>query len=208
MNPLRAISFLKRVASFQKRSCHRETSNLTPTFSHLDSEGRARMVDVTTKCLTTRTAIARARVVMPTFVVDEVKRQSVKKGDVLTVAEIAGINGAKRTSELIPLCHNISLSNVEVRLHVGGSGAGQVGGEGSSDFDETQRLSTSYIDVVGTVTAVGKTGVEMEALTAVCVASLTVYDMCKAMTKDIVITDACLLEKHGGKEPYIRKLDG
>ena len=158
------------------------------------------MVDVTPKRVTTRTATARARVVMPAFILEEVKRQNMKKGDVLTVAQIAGISGAKKTSDLIPLCHNIPISKVDVSLHIGGGGADE-----AEDFDDKPSHSTFFINVVATVTAEAKTGVEMEALTAVCVASLTVYDMCKALSKDIVITDACLLAKDGGKVPYRRK---
>lgn len=205
MNRLRGIGLLTRIFPFQTRSCHETTAaNPIPAFSHLDSEGRARMVDVTPKRVTTRTATARARVVMPAFILEEVKRQNMKKGDVLTVAQIAGISGAKKTSDLIPLCHNIPISKVDVSLHIGGGGAGETTDE-AEDFDDKPSHSTSFINVVATVTAEAKTGVEMEALTAVCVASLTVYDMCKALSKDIVITDACLLAKDGGKVPYRRK---
>jgi len=183
------------------------------SFTHLDSSGRAKMVDVSTKSVTTRTATACARVVMPSFVVEEVRRQNVKKGDVLTVAQIAGICGAKKTPDLIPLCHNIPLSKVDVELTVRGGRGGAAAGEAAAREpatgmyeEENTNASIPYegIDVVATVKTEAKTGVEMEALTAVLVASLTVYDMCKALTKDIIIIDAYLIEKTGGKELYRR----
>lgn len=205
MNSSRGIGLLKRIVPFQTPAYYgTKADNPELAFSHLDSDGRARMVDVSKKSVTTRTATARARVLMPPFVIEEVKRQNVVKGDVLTVAHIAGISGAKKTSDLIPLCHNIPISKVDVTLHVGGGGGG--GKTNDAENHGKPSDSLSCINIVATVTAEAKTGVEMEALTAVCVASLTVYDMCKALTKDIVITDACLLEKSGGKEPYRRKI--
>lgn len=196
---------MKRTFSFFR---HISTSpqNSSPVLSHLDSDGRARMVDVSSKRVSNRTATARARVLMPSFVIEEVERSNVKKGDVLTIAQIAGICGAKKTSDLIPLCHNIPISKIDLTLRVGGGGLRD--GSRTNNSDESSTTSNSlepYIDVVATVSSEGKTGVEMEALTAVSVASLTIYDMCKAMTHDIVIADVCLLAKDGGKAPYRRK---
>ena len=181
--------------------------NSTNSFSHLDSAGRVRMVDVSPKSVTTRTATARAYVLMPPFVLTEVERQALKKGDVLTVAQIAGISGAKRTAELIPLCHNVPLSKVDISLSIWREG--DVGErrnvcdscEVSVDLDSTAP-SRCGIEVIATAKTDAKTGVEMEALTGALVAALTVYDMCKALTKDMVITDAFLVEKSGGKADY------
>jgi cyclic pyranopterin phosphate synthase len=149
-------------------------SNLT----HLDEHGRARMVDVGAKPDTERIAIARGEIHMKQATFDLIRAGGVKKGDVLTVAQIAGISAAKRTSELIPLCHPLFLSKVDVDL----------------------ALDESLPGVVITATAktTGKTGVEMEALTAVSVAALTIYDMAKAAEKTMRIQNIRLVEKHGG----------
>jgi cyclic pyranopterin monophosphate synthase len=147
--------------------------------THLDEQGRAHMVDVGTKPDTERVAVARGEVHMKKETFDLIRGGQVKKGDVLTVAQIAGIGAAKRTSELIPLCHPLFLSKVDVDLVL----------------DET------ILGVVITATAktTGKTGVEMEALTAVSVAALTVYDMAKAAEKTMRIQNIRLIEKHGGQ---------
>ena len=147
-------------------------------FTHFNSEGRARMVDVGDKPRTRRTAAAAARVLVSEETFRLIRTGGVKKGDVLTVAQIAGIMGAKRTPDLIPMCHPILLDGVDLSL----------------TLDEVRRS----VEIVATVSCGGSTGVEMEALTAASVAALTVYDMCKAVQKDMVITDVRLLDKTGG----------
>lgn len=149
-----------------------------PRLSHLDADGRARMVDVGDKPVTTRVAVAGATVRMRPATLRLIAAGGLPKGDVLAVARLAGIMAAKRTAELIPLCHPLTLSHVDVRLTPRGRGA---------------------VAVEATVRLDGRTGVEMEALTAVSVAALTVYDMCKAVDRDIEITDVRLLRKEGGK---------
>ena len=150
-----------------------------PKLTHLDEHGRAHMVDVGAKPDTERVAIARGEVHMLKATFDLIRDGQIKKGDVLTVAQIAGITASKRTSELIPLCHPLPLTQVDVDL----------------------ALDESLPGVVITATAktIGKTGVEMEALTAVSVAALTVYDMAKAAEKTMRIQNIRLVEKHGGK---------
>jgi cyclic pyranopterin phosphate synthase len=147
--------------------------------THLDEQGRAHMVDVGHKPDTERIAVARGEVQMKTETLELIRLGQIKKGDVLTVAQIAGIIAAKRTSELIPLCHPLPLTKIDV------------------DFE----LDEAVPGVVITATAqtVGKTGVEMEALTAVSVAALTVYDMAKAAEKTMRIQNIRLIEKHGGQ---------
>lgn len=165
---------------------HLVTNNINPErdtsisrLTHVDSKGEAQMVDISSKEITKRVAIASCKVVLGKKVFDLVSANQMEKGDVLGVAKIAGICGAKQTSNLIPLCHNINLScvNVDLTLNPG-------------DFS---------IEVRGEAASTGKTGVEMEAMTAVTVAGLTVYDMCKAASKEIVITDVRLEQKSGGK---------
>ncbi len=151
----------------------------TPKLTHLDEHGRAHMVDVGGKPDTERTAVARGEVLMKKDTLELIRLGQVKKGDVLTVAQIAGISAAKRTSDLIPLCHPLSLTNVEVNL----------------SLDE----SLPGVSITASVRSVGKTGVEMEALTAVSVAALTVYDMAKAAEKTMRIQNIRLVEKHGGR---------
>ena len=147
-------------------------------FTHFDDRGGSRMVDVGEKDVTVRTATAAARVLVSRETLTLIRTGGMKKGDVLGVAQVAGIMGAKRTPELIPMCHPILLSGVDLDL----------------TLDE-QRCS---VEIRATVCCTGRTGVEMEALTAVSAAALTVYDMCKAVQKDMVITDVRLLEKTGG----------
>jgi len=147
--------------------------------THFDAEGRARMVDVGAKSDTVREATAQGFVRMLPSTASLIEQRSLAKGDVLAVAQIAAIQAAKRTWELVPLCHNIPLSGVEVTLMMSNDPAG--------------------VAITATVRAVGKTGAEMEALTAVSVAALTVYDMCKAVDRGIVIDDIRLLRKSGGK---------
>jgi cyclic pyranopterin phosphate synthase len=146
-------------------------------FSHLDREGAARMVDVGEKAVVRRTATAAGRVRMSPETVSLLRERALPKGDALNTARIAGIMAAKRTPDLIPLCHGLNLTAVDVEFEVG--------------EDE--------IDIVATARASDRTGVEMEALTAVSVAALTVYDMCKAVDKGMVIEEVRLLEKT--KEP-------
>ncbi|KAL3832857.1 hypothetical protein ACJIZ3_007593 [Penstemon smallii] len=147
--------------------------------THVGSKGEAQMVDISSKEMTNRVAIASCKVILGQKVFDLVSANQIQKGDVLGVAKIAGILGAKQTSNLIPLCHNINLTNVRVDLTLN-----------SSDLS---------VEIEGEASSTGKTGVEMEALTAVTIASLTVYDMCKAASKEIFITDVQLDSKSGGK---------
>ena len=149
------------------------------TLSHFDTKGAARMVDVSEKAETERLAIATATVLMAKETLDLVIKGNAKKGDVLSVARLAGIMGAKRTPDLIPLCHPLALESVSVEL-----------------TPDTQR---SAIDIAATCKVIGRTGVEMEALTAVSVAALTVYDMLKSVDRGMLITDLKLVHKSGGK---------
>ena len=150
-----------------------------PNLTHLDEQGRARMVDVSAKPDTERTAVARGEIHMLKTTLDLIRAGQIKKGDVLTVAQIAGITASKRTSDLIPLCHPLPLTKVDVDLVLDDALPGVV---------ITARAKT-----------IGKTGVEMEALTAVSVAALTVYDMAKAVEKTMRIQNIRLIEKHGGQ---------
>jgi len=145
--------------------------------SHVDENGKAQMVDVGNKDDTKRSATASGKVFMSTETLEALERQELKKGDVLGVARIAGIQAAKKTSELIPLCHPLAINFASV------------------DF----RIRESCVEIEATVKTSGKTGVEMEALTACSVAALTVYDMCKSVDKSITIEEVKLLEKTGGK---------
>jgi indole-3-glycerol phosphate synthase len=150
-----------------------------PDLTHIDSEGRARMVDVSDKDQTDRIATAGARVVMKPETLARIQAGEIAKGDVLAVARIAGIMAAKRTSDLIPLCHPLALTSVAVEL--------------------TCVAEKSSVDVTATCRLKGRTGVEMEALTAASVAALTIYDMCKAIDRGMTVTDVRLLRKSGGK---------
>lgn len=147
-------------------------------FTHFDEQGRARMVNVGEKPQSLRTAVASCRVLLNSETFALVKSGGMKKGDVLTVAQVGGIMGAKHTSDLIPMCHNIQINGVDMKL----------------SLNEAE----SCVEIESEVSCCGNTGVEMEALTAVSVAALTVYDMCKAVQKDIVITDIRLERKTGG----------
>jgi cyclic pyranopterin monophosphate synthase len=152
---------------------------MTPKLTHIDSTGHARMVDVGDKPDTERVAIARGQVIMKLATLELIKSGAMKKGDVLTIAQIAGILAAKRTSELIPLCHPLPITHIDVSLSLDDSLPGVI--------------------ITSSVRTIGKTGVEMEALTAVSVAALTVYDMAKAAEKTMRIENIRLLEKHGGR---------
>lgn len=147
--------------------------------THIDRSGKARMVDVSGKSATLREAVARASVYMEEDTIRLVTDGKISKGDVLATARLAGIMAAKKTSELIPLCHQLNLSSVTVDF----------------DIDEKKKR----IDVEAMARCHGQTGVEMEALVAVSVAALTIYDMCKAVDRGIIISDTMLVEKKGGK---------
>ena len=147
--------------------------------THFDEQGRAVMVDVSEKSETDRVAVAGASVLMQKATLDLIMAGGVKKGDVLSVARLAGIMGAKRTPDLIPLCHPLALTAVAVEL-----------------LCDPER---NAVDITATCRVTGRTGVEMEALTAASVAALTVYDMCKAVDRGMVITELKLLRKTGGK---------
>jgi cyclic pyranopterin monophosphate synthase len=152
--------------------------------SHLDSEGHARMVDVSAKAETVREATARGRVAMLPETLALIVEGRMPKGDVLAVARVAGIMGAKRTPDLVPLCHPLPISGVEVVL--------------------TPDHASPAIDIEATVRTTGRTGVEMEALTAVSIAALTVYDMCKAVERGMRIEGIRLVAKSGGKSGDFR----
>ncbi len=152
---------------------------MTTKLSHVDDAGRVRMVDISGKPDTERTAIATGEVQMRPETLALIRAGNMKKGDVLTVAQLAGIMGAKRTSELIPLCHPLSISKIDVELVLEDALPG--------------------VRITASVKSTGKTGVEMEALTAVSVAALTVYDLVKAAEKTMRIQNIRLLEKHGGQ---------
>ncbi|RJE48854.1 MULTISPECIES: cyclic pyranopterin monophosphate synthase MoaC [unclassified Dehalobacter] len=153
--------------------------------THFNEEGRARMVNVSGKAETTRVAVARGEIRMKPETLALVKEGLIAKGDVLAVSQVAGIMGAKKTSDIIPMCHPLLLSGIDVSFKI--------------------NEQESKIEIQVTVNNSGQTGVEMEALTGVSVAALTIYDMCKAAEKDMVIGDICLVSKSGGKSGnYIR----
>lgn len=151
----------------------------TSPLTHFDAQGQAHMVDVAGKASTHRIAVARGRIAMQPATLELILQGDAKKGDVLGVARIAGIMAAKKTSDLIPLCHPLAITHVAVEFEA--------------------HAADTCVDCTATVESVGPTGVEMEALTAVQIALLTVYDMCKAADRGMVITDVRVLEKHGGK---------
>jgi len=151
--------------------------------THFDSRGQAHMVDVGTKASTHRVGVARGRIEMLPATLDIVQSGTAKKGDVLGIARIAGIMAAKRTSDLIPLCHPLALTRVAVDFELG--------------LDEDTHIG--HVSCTAIVETVGSTGVEMEALTAVQIALLTIYDMCKAVDRGMTITGVRLIEKRGGK---------
>jgi cyclic pyranopterin phosphate synthase len=164
--------------------------------SHLDASGHARMVDVGAKPETERVAVARGEVHMRPETLALIRQGALKKGDVLTVAELAGVMAAKRTSELIPLCHPLPLTHVFVEVKAMEVEEIQAKSEMKESVDSGL---VKGVDITATVRTTGKTGVEMEALTAVSVAALTVYDMAKAVDKTMRITNVRLVEKHGGR---------
>lgn len=153
--------------------------------THLDQQGNARMVDVGEKPESRRLARAQGGILMKGATLDLILSGLAKKGDVLGVARIAGIQATKRTSDLIPLCHPLALTKVEIEF--------------------TPVRESSRIEVLCTVESIGRTGVEMEALTGACVAMLTIYDMCKAVDREMKIGEICLLEKSGGKSGHFQR---
>lgn len=161
----------------------RETAAMA-NLTHLDKDGNAVMVDVSDKDVTERTATARGAILLEAETIALIEDHGVRKGDVLSVAQLAGIMGAKRTPDLIPLCHPLPLSAVEVTL----------------TLDHEQPA----VEIMATCKTSGRTGVEMEALTAVSIAALTVYDMCKAVDRGMRITDIRLTHKAGGKSGTYR----
>lgn len=154
--------------------------------THFNEQGRARMVDVTEKAVTHRTAVAAGEIHVRPDTLAQIRAGTLKKGDVLAVAQVAGIQAAKHNWELIPMCHPLPLTGIDLQFSL-------------SD-------TPCMVEIQATVTCTGVTGVEMEALTAVSVAALTIYDMCKAVQKDMEITNIRLLSKTGGKSgDYLRK---
>ena len=153
--------------------------------SHLNKEGKAKMVDITKKSLTHREAVAKGSVSMKTETLKLIADKKIPKGDVFSVARIAGIMAAKKTSELIPMCHPLDITAIDVQF--------------------TLNLKNHRIDIESRVSIVGRTGVEMEALTAVSMAALTIYDMCKAVDKEMVVSEIMLMEKRGGKSGLFKR---
>jgi cyclic pyranopterin phosphate synthase len=153
--------------------------------SHLDKEGKAKMVDITAKPLTNREAVARGSVSMKTETLKLIADKKVPKGDVFGIARIAGIMAAKKTSELIPMCHPLDITAIDIQFNL--------------------NPKKRKIDIESRVSIVGRTGVEMEALTAVSIAALAIYDMCKAVDKEMVISEITLMEKRGGKSGTFKK---
>lgn len=154
-------------------------------FSHLDTKGKARMVDVTSKPQTEREATAKGYVTMKPETIALIRDKAIPKGDVITLAKTAGIMAAKKTWELVPLCHPLNVTSVNVDIGT----------------DEPK----SRMNISATVKTVGQTGVEMEALTAVCVAALTIYDMCKAVDRGMTISNIVLEEKRGGRSGTFKR---
>jgi len=161
---------------------------MSSSLTHLDAEGNARMIDVGDKAITQREARAQAKVFMASDTLTLIAEGGHKKGDVLSIARIAGIQAAKQCSQLIPLCHPLPLSSVAVDL----------------SLDQ----ESNCVGIFVTCKLSGQTGVEMEALTAASVSALTIYDMCKAVDKDMVIGEICLLEKSGGRSGHYQRATG
>mgnify|MGYP001001004834 FL=1 len=156
--------------------------------THLNRQGRARMVNVSEKDITARRAVAAGRVYMKPETLELVEKGGMKKGDVLAVAQVAGIMGAKKTSDVIPMCHPLNIEGIDINFEI--------------------NRDLAAVDIRAEVTVSAKTGVEMEALTAVSVALLTIYDMCKAVDKEMTIGDIRLLEKSGGRSgKFVRGIE-
>jgi cyclic pyranopterin phosphate synthase len=154
-------------------------------FTHIDDSGKVQMVDVSEKSPTERRAVARGRISMDPGTLQQILKGEIRKGSVFETARVAGIMAAKKTGDLIPLCHPLALTHVRIEF-----------------FPEPE---TGIVDIESTVRVCAPTGVEMEALTAVCVAALTVYDMCKAVERGMIISDVRLMEKSGGKSGSYRR---
>jgi cyclic pyranopterin phosphate synthase len=160
--------------------------------THFNEEGRARMVDVGEKSITQRIAIATGEVYLQPSTMRLIKDGDIKKGDVLAVAQVAGIMGAKKTSDIIPMCHPLLLTNVDIAFN--------------DNSEPDSKTGLCCIEIKATVKVTGQTGVEMEALTAVSIAALTIYDMCKAVDREMFFKNIGLIEKSGGKSGvYIKK---
>ena len=173
------IDLQNEASTSQKNDSTSKMTGVAPKLSHVDKQGHAQMVDVGSKTESSRLSVATAKVYLGQTAFNLVKENKIHKGDVLTVAQLAGIMASKQTPNLIPLCHNIHITHAEVNL----------------ELDE-KKLA---VRITGSVNSVGRTGVEMESLTAVTVAALTVYDMCKAVSREIAISDIKLVKKVGGK---------
>ncbi|CAJ1001693.1 MULTISPECIES: cyclic pyranopterin monophosphate synthase MoaC [Brevibacillus] len=159
---------------------------MSDTLTHFNDQQRARMVDISDKKETRREAVAKSRITMKPETLDRIRQGRVSKGDVLAVAQVAGVMAAKKTWELIPMCHPLPLTGVDISFAF---------------------VAPDTLEVEATVKTTGKTGVEMEALTAVSAAALTVYDMCKAMDKGMVIGPTCLMSKTGGKSGDYHRIE-
>lgn len=170
--------------------------SFSSALTHFDGQGQAHMVDVAAKAATHRIAVAQGRIVMRGATLAIILQGNAKKGDVLGIARVAGIMAAKKTSELIPLCHPLALTRVALDFAASPPAL--------SEADCLNEDESGFVTCNATVETVGPTGVEMEALTAVNVALLTIYDMCKAVDRGMVITDVKLLEKQGGKSGSYR----
>ena len=161
------------------------------SLTHFNEEGRARMVDVGGKTITERVAIASGQVYLKPETMNLIKEGNIKKGDVLAVAQVAGIMGAKKTSDIIPMCHPLLLTNVDIAF--------------TEIIKPDPKTGLCCIHINATVKVTGQTGVEMEALTAVTIAALTIYDMCKAVDREMFFTNIGLIQKSGGKSGTFKK---
>ena len=164
---------------------------MTSPLTHFNDEGRARMVDVGEKNITQRIAVATGQVYLQPETMRLIKGGEIKKGDVLAVAQVAGIMGAKKTSDIIPMCHPLLLTNVDIAFN--------------ENLEPDPKTGLCCIDIKATVKVTGQTGVEMEALTAVSVAALTIYDMCKAVDREMFFKNIGLIKKSGGKSGTFSK---
>ncbi len=161
-----------------------EMTNKINELTHIDGTGKVKMVDISNKKESLRTAVASGCILLNEEIISRVKRNEIQKGDVLAAAKIAGISAAKKNWELIPLCHQIKLTSIEIIFQI--------------------EENTNRIISTATVSGYDRTGVEMEALSAVCISLLTIYDMCKALSKSMVISNIELVKKRGGKSDYER----
>ena len=161
-----------------------EMTNKINELTHIDGTGKVKMVDISNKKESLRTAVASGCILLNEEIISRIKRNEIQKGDVLAAAKIAGISAAKKNWELIPLCHQIKLTSIEIIFQI--------------------EENTNRIISTATVSGYDRTGVEMEALSAVCISLLTIYDMCKALSKSMVISNIELVKKRGGKSDYER----